>query len=344
MDATALPYPYRVSPLLEQNDASGSKFPDDGLRPKDVTRHPDNIFLLWDGVPARHNILQQIKANLRSIRRHAPDARVYLFSNVLAIRDLAPFTNCQLVRWTYETLGENTPLAGQVPSAGNDWCAWSDVFRLLCLWRWGGTYFDVDDLMIASPPAGHNVIAACFLDHNSGLNWPSSATIPSCFVRSTGVLPRKNGPAFRIGADPLTNFSSKNKFVERWLSQIPETPMTNWGQILPSEIFAAAPEWASKHVATIPWCDLLYHPYDWGHHQQDQRYPGERIYSSQLITRERFLEKWQTLRSTYDFYLIKNHCFECQAADGPIRKLLAWAVQEAWGEQREFHAFSGDLA
>ncbi|MCW5555107.1 MAG: hypothetical protein KIS67_23450 [Verrucomicrobiae bacterium] len=291
----------------------------------DIETSSKNIFLFWEGPYSQQGTLKQIWVCLKSILLHEPDASLHLFSNTLQEKDLPNFTP---VRWDYAELGCGTPLEGFLPLTRARWALWSDVFRVVCLWRWGGTYMDVDDIMVRPLPKTTNAMAACFLTEEQQATWLPNRIISGRYAAAKGRLAASCN--FRLGADPMTNFEAKNPFLERWMREIPHHSPTAWGQELPSKLFSDAPEWSRHYVEPIPWCDLLYHPYDGGHHPEDQRYSGTRITTQVVLLEAEYLEAWPKLIRAYGFYLVKNHKFACHRNANPTQKLLNWAVQNLW--------------
>lgn len=297
-----------------------------------ITPHTDNLFLFWGGPVPSPDRLTQIRVCIRSVQRYAPLARVHLFSNSISLQDIGA-SNCRLVRWELSELVGGSPLAGRCPIPDGDWMYWSDLFRVVCLWRWGGSYMDVDDLLVRPLNAPTNAMAACFLTRDQAVRWDPAPTLSGNHAASTGQLPLTT--PFRLGNDPMLNFSPWNPFLEAWLDQISHTSVSEWGQVLPTAIFGSDPERWRRHVNAVPWSDLLYHPYDGGHHPGDQRYPGRRLHSDGTIYRSEFLRCWPKLWGAFDFFLLKNHAWQCHRAEQPKQSLLHWAIQQAWSANGE---------
>jgi hypothetical protein len=295
------------------------------MKVDDIAQSDSNIFLLWEDVVPSSTHLLQIRNCVRSIEALEPAKHVYLFSRCLEPIHF-PGVDLDIIEWNYDTLGNGTPLEGKIPTA-TDWCLWSDVFRMVCLWRWGGTYFDVDDLMVREICAERNVMAACFLsDETSSSTWAGLPTIDGRFASGPTLLRERH--RFRFGSDPLTRFQPRNPFLEQWLLRIPETTPENWGQVLPTLIFAEAPDWSRTHVTPKPWADLLFHPYDGGHHASDQRYPGHRISSRTPVASDQEGELLsRVLLDAYDFYLIKNHQFALGVDPDARPDLVQWMIR-----------------
>lgn len=291
----------------------------------DLNVDSNNVFLIWEGPYPKEARMRQIRICLQSIQENQPEANLHLFSNVLVEADLPEVVP---VRWDYPGLVQGTPLMHFRTPKDLSWVIWSEVFRVLCLWRWGGTYIDVDDIMVRQLPRNINLMAACFLTDGQRAKWLPNPTIPGDYATSRGKL--VNDCDFRFGADPMTNFEAQNPFLEKWLQGIPNHMPTAWGQVLPTQLMAETPDWVQQCVNPIPWSDLLYHPYDGGHHPHDQRYQGPRISTQDMLTEEDYRENWPKLNSCYDFYLVKNHKFVCQRKTDQKQPLLNWVIQDLW--------------
>lgn len=298
----------------------------------DVKPSPENIFLLWGGAPPNRDRLDQINICLRQIERHQPSSKVYLFSNVVRSEDI----DCDstfLVRWNIAKLFESSPLSGRCPPPADDWHLWSDLFRVICLWRWGGSYFDVDDLMIRRQRSPTNAMAACFLTIDNEREWGPRPILSGRFAASTGKL--RVDTSFRFGADPMLNFCPGHPFLEEWLRRIQSSRREDWGQVLPTSIFASDPSRWKQTINAVPWTDLLYHGYNGGHHTDDRRYAGSLLLSDQLISQEEHESTWPRLTEAYHFSLVKNHNWICQKREGELQSRLHWAVQSIWNNQSD---------
>jgi len=291
-----------------------------------IQRDSENIFLLWEGRKPPPWIMTQIRVCLRCLKRFQPHAKVYLFSNVLQYGDI-DISGVDLMQWTPQELCELADLTFSSYLYPRNWAIWSDLFRVACLWLWGGSYFDVDDLLVRSLPDSVNVMASAYLSPDQLDKWNPNLSIDG---RYGGATTEMANSRFRFGADPMINFSSRNPFLKQWLTQLPSAPQAAWGQILPTSIFAGDPDWAAKYVHPQPWPDLLYHPYDNGHNQLDTRYEGDLIRAADKMDEHEFDSCWETLLSHYRFPLLKNHCFSQHLIRGSPRTLLSWAVHRTF--------------
>lgn len=293
------------------------------IRPIDVEPDPLNLFLLWTGPRPSFGRHAQILGCLRSIRRIVPDRPVYLFSDVLKPDDLDhAHDKAVIVDFSIEELFADSPLEGHWIDVGGNFCFLSNVFRLAALWKWGGTYFDVDDLMISEPPCEMNIIPQCMLSSLALEEWYPAPIIPA----SEKALAIAN--YYRFGSDPLVNFKQGNPFLEKWMLGCLVHRQEDSGQVVPTGIFAAEKNNYENWISPTIWSDLLLHPYEGGHFVGDQRYPGSRIDINRRCDASEARSAYHTLKMAYSFFLVKNHGFRCHSPNGPVRTILEWIVSD----------------
>jgi hypothetical protein len=260
-----------------------------------------NIYFLWVGKYPSSNILTQIRSAINSVKRYNPQHKVYLFSNVISHYDV----NCTVVPVNCRQLYKNTPMEqsnvypihehykGNVPPV-----YWSDLFRYILLWKYGGTYIDSDDICIRPLPTENNIIAAsCIESDNETIEYNGG-------ISNKYVSLKHN---WRTGNDPLVNFVPKHPLFHSLLTEINNSKIhySKWGQILPTQILKKnIDNYKEVYKITVyPWHDLLYHPKHDGHASCDQRYKGNKIkwndkpseYNIKLLT------------ENYKFFIVKNH-------------------------------------
>jgi hypothetical protein len=114
-----------------------------------------NIIFYWDGGMSkeRKKILDDA---LYSARLHNPTRPIYLVSNTVTKDQLDPAYNIFIDKWDesiYEPL-ESLPNINQIKQIYKNVHARerSDLFRLLLLYKYGGTYVDTDDISIRPLP------------------------------------------------------------------------------------------------------------------------------------------------------------------------------------------------
>ena len=272
------------------------------------------IFFVWVGKYPNKNYINQIQNAIKSAKKHNPDHTIFLFSNRLSEKEV----DCNIIPIHYKSLFADSPNQdfkyapyGECPKGYKSIkpALWSDAFRIVMLWKYGGSYIDIDDISIRSLPHNTlNIIPTSAIqgqEENSEYN----GGISGKFVNTNYK--------WRFGNDPLINFEKGNPFLEEILSRIKDEKPVNWGQILPTKIFKENPHKWIEHISLRPWHDILYHPKHDGHTDFDKRYSGEKIKWNEGATSE----KINKLLNNYDFPLVKNHNF-CSDKDNSVLATL----------------------
>ena len=285
-------WPFAISYGIDNNDmaiqtfaitASNNKEPDkfnlDSSVPddsKDEERNDSpivgeqNIFSMWGG-PLSASHKKQFSLFAASLHGVLPTAKVYIFSEADAYEKLAdlfqPYSYVSVLPLDWQNFLKNTTairLAGQLSSKRVQPPQRSDIFRLVALWRWGGSYIDLDDIALRK-------------DTHTELNnmlpyieWPNEE-VSSRWGLDIELIPGRWKPrgsrefdsGFHIQNDPLLNFVAGNKFLESWISWIVEHSQDQpreWGQKVPTEMILSDPERFTGQISLIPQYELLLHP------------------------------------------------------------------------------------
>ena len=116
---------------------------------------------------------------IESILYHHPNAEVIVHTNYMLDSDFAPFIKAgysvRTAQLSFETLAVGTPLEGAMSQArwkeweiGKHWyTCFSDLYRLLILWKIGGVYIDTD--MVVMKPFKDLDRAVGFQDPDRGV-------------------------------------------------------------------------------------------------------------------------------------------------------------------------------
>jgi hypothetical protein len=241
-----------------------------------------SIHLIWIGDEPHDLVADQIVRCVASALFHQPATEVVLHTDCFSDVDLPGAT---LARIDGTTVWSGTPLSGRDRDLGlalsrpADCRLWSDALRVSLLWRFGGTYIDVDDVFVRSiGDELRNCLPAAVVGSDEADNGhirfrgEKLPLIDSNYCRSgTG--------AFRFGNDPLIGFDSGNRFLWHWMKGITCDPTNprRWGQAIPTRLFASRAHQFCDYIEPIPWHDLLYHNYKKGHPPSDKRYAGPHI-------------------------------------------------------------------
>lgn len=129
-----------------------------------MDRNINNVFFYWDGdiSPERKKILDDA---LYSTRYMNPDRPIYLITNSLENEQFEQRYKILVHKWDDSIYDPISSLSNidQIKEIYNNTHPRerSDLFRLLILSKWGGTYVDTDDIAIQPMPK-HNLLKNAF--------------------------------------------------------------------------------------------------------------------------------------------------------------------------------------
>lgn len=192
----------------------------------------------------------------------------------------------------------------------------SDMVRLALLYKYGGSWIDVDDITFKQFTQKNNVLGV-FL-------WPYRKTAEywgSTFNLVNGIMigMKYKEYAFHVQNDPMMNWSKGNKFLFRWMSNYNKYKSRDWGQKLPTELIRKDSNIIKNNdVTLIPQHDLLVHP-AFGHQKEFgylnskgplfppfdlriQKLPNYDSVLNETIAKE-IIKK---IKESYDSFIIKN--------------------------------------
>jgi hypothetical protein len=139
--------------------------------PHNIIR-PDsnNVMFYWDGAigAPRLKILQDCVYSTRVFNRERP---IYVISNSLKQTQFDPKFQIQVVPWD-DSFFEGVPVEKNIIKIyrGADPRTFSDFFRLVLLYQFGGSYVDTDDLAIAPMSSIPNLVCRSYDPHTAFYN------------------------------------------------------------------------------------------------------------------------------------------------------------------------------
>ena len=275
-----------------------------------------NIFFVWVGRRPSQKYLDQIKKAVATAKIQNPKHKIWLYSNLITGAEVS----CTVKPVNYIRLYADSPVStvkigpdGECPKGWKSIhpALWSDLFRLVLLWKYGGSYVDVDDVFIRPIPEGKNRFAACAIQDNSESREYQGGI-------SGKYLEDRKEYKWRFGNDPMVNVERGNPFLKELMIRICKNPPDVWGQILPTRIFKENPSKWRSSVTPTPWHDLLYHPKHDGHSDFDQRYEGDKIKWSDSPS----TVSCSTILQNYKFFIVKNHHFDSGSDDTVLANLM----------------------
>ena len=268
------------------------------------------IHFIWVGEHPTPATMEQIQKAISSAKKHNPNHSIFLHSNVIPQKEVFDCIIKPIDFQYKDSPIENLKIAPmheapdgflQTPPV-----FYSDVFRLFILWKYGGSYIDLDDISIRSLPTTPNMLAA----GSRGPPWYKKYSMNS------------HGPDYqwRFGSDPMLNIKQNNPFFLELLSAMQigiknDSTFCNSSflQEMMTRIFYEDPDRWVKHVSPTPWLDLLYHPCQ---DHYNKRYSGKLIKCGDKGT----IDNIEILKKHYAFPLVKNHHWH-QASTGDLTTL-----------------------
>jgi len=128
------------------------------------------IWFYWDG-PISETRLQILKDSVYSTRIYNPHHKICIVTNSLSKSGFEVKYNIDVINWN-TSFFEDTPIPTEkvdkyIQAHPRDF---SDLFRLILLYNFGGTYIDTDDLCIAPISDTPNIICRSYDPHTSFYN------------------------------------------------------------------------------------------------------------------------------------------------------------------------------
>ena len=186
------------------------------LNNENIGKNINNIFLFWEG-DINENRLSILITVIKSIYYFNNDKIIYLFSNSLSEDRIIDILNiCKLVRYSYEELIINTPIEHKenIKNAYEkkqyDGRTFSDFFRFIILYKFGGTYTDTDNICIKKIPIEKNIICRTYDPHTAFYDKISDEDcIPGQYKYNQKFTDIK----FAVRNDCLINFEHNDKLL-----------------------------------------------------------------------------------------------------------------------------------
>lgn len=292
----------------------------------------DNLFFFWAGNPSGRT--DQMSAAIHSTCALNPGARAYLFTNDLSERELHPQVSrtCPLsiIRWTPEELTEDTPFRQRArelyPESirkrhgreGNIWMMFSDLFRYLVLWRWGGTYLDLDDIAVRPMTRTVNVVPSSIPQAQEGE--PGYGSL----VRDRSTPEERY---LRLGNDPLIRMEPGHPFLEKCLERALFLPPGLTGSRAMTDVYDA---WdGTLSVLVRPCIDVLLHPGHGlpGYVSRQCGWNGNWWWEE--LGQDELQERYTRLRRLGTFAFVKNHGWKHSPPGDRRRALCEWIYRAA---------------
>ena len=195
-----------------------------------------NIFFIWEGSisPDRLKILQDCVYSTRIFNTERP---IYVVSNTLRQEQFDPLFNIQVIPWD-SSFFEGLPVSSEIVEAYRtaDPRTFSDFFRLVLLYQFGGSYIDTDDLCIRPITTVPNLICRSYDPHTSFYNKiVPEQCIPGIYRDGIDVRHYDHIPMFPRN-DCWMNFTPKHELIRQMFThpkfvQAPKHPISILGDM-----------------------------------------------------------------------------------------------------------------
>lgn len=274
----------------------------------------------WDSNNKIDNIqLTQIKIWAKSILYFHPTSKVFLYTkkNVIPLNALG-LNNLEVIYFeNLDIFFKNTPL--ECYTIKNNLCKpeLSDIIRLALLYKHGGTWLDIDDVVTREFPNKTNILGSFLWENNKdkATYWGSTFNL----VSGELISDMYKNYGFHIQNDPMVNWEKGNKFLYKWMETIKHYKSNDWGQKLPTDIIKMKPSIINDtNLTLVPQHHLLLHP-AFGSNKQfgyvkskgpmfplyDLRITGKVNYDD-MITKDEFWEMVEQTLRLHDYCCVKN--------------------------------------
>lgn len=130
----------------------------------------DNIFFYWDGYISGTR-LRILRDCVYSTRVFNPTKKIFIISNTINNSMIDDKYNISCVKWDISFFdGLNISAEKLNKYMGSHPRTFSDLFRIVLLYKFGGSYIDTDDLAIKKLPTTKNIICRSYDPHTCFYN------------------------------------------------------------------------------------------------------------------------------------------------------------------------------
>jgi hypothetical protein len=279
-----------------------------------------NFYGFWDSNKVIDNIqLTQIKLWANSILFFHKNVKVYLYTKktIIPNKDIN-INNLEIIYLdNFEDLFTNTPLNNYKIPSNLSKPELSDIIRLVLLYKNGGTWLDIDDIVVRKFPEKKNIIGTFLWKNNKkqAYYWGSTFNL----VEGSCVSDKYKNFGFHIQNDPMINWEKGNKFLFKWMENIQKYKSSDWGQKIPTELIRINTSIINDcNVTLLPQHHLLLHP-AFGSNKQfgypnskgpmfppyDLRITGKVNYDD-MISKGEFWDVMKQTLEKHDYCCVKN--------------------------------------
>jgi hypothetical protein len=170
------------------------------------------VHFIWEGPIAKRR-LELLKACCESTSAYNPTHQILLWSNTIQNAEFDPLYNIEVRKWDI-TEFDNIPVSNDIIDRyiRADKRTFSDFFRLVLLYRYGGCAVDTDDACIGPITDTKNVICRSYDGHTAFYN---KIKDEDCMSGTLREIRGYDDIAFFPRNDCLMNFDPQSPFIHR---------------------------------------------------------------------------------------------------------------------------------
>jgi hypothetical protein len=159
----------------------------------------------------------------------------------------------------FKELFQNTPLENYNYDNKLSKCELSDIIRISLLYKYGGTWLDIDDIVIRKFPNKRNILGSFLWKNNKTQASYWGSTFNLC---DASIISNKYSEfGFHIQNDPMINWEKGNKFLYEWMTLIKNNKSCDWGQKIPTDMIRNNNIIIQEYnITLLPQHYLLLHP------------------------------------------------------------------------------------
>lgn len=279
-----------------------------------------NFFGFWDSNKVIDKIqLTQIILWAKSILFFHKKSVVILYTKKNIIpKNLIKIYNLKIIYLdNFEDLFKDTPINSYKILSNLPKPELSDIIRLVLLYKNGGTWLDIDDIVVRKFPKDKNILGTFLWENNKNkaTYWGSTFKL----LEGSLISDKYENYGFHIQNDPMINWEKGNKFLLKWIENILKNKSCDWGQKIPTEIIRINTNVINEYnISLLPQHHLLLHP-AFGNNKHfgnpiskgpmfplyDLRITGKINYDD-MITKEEFWEVMKQTLEKHDYCCVKN--------------------------------------
>lgn len=198
----------------------------------------NNVFGFWDSENnSQISNIQciQIKLWAKSILFFNPESSIWIFTkrnvippNLIVLKDVHIIYFNDVKDILNGTPLENYKIPDRICKP-----ELSDIVRLSLLYKYSGSWIDIDDICVRKIPDNKNAIG-CFLWENkkTATYWGSTFNL----VEGSVISSEFKNFNFHIQNDPMIKWEKGNMFLHEWMEKIKTYKSSDWGQKIPTNM------------------------------------------------------------------------------------------------------------